>query len=104
MPGIIIKEGGLYYPSAINWMWDYCIHLGKFKNGKHEYDLGVYCPCAGDVSFAIVYGNEPGDYISGDIGYTIGTCDREHKLETIKRWEEYKKKRDSGEGDDDSGI
>jgi len=58
------------FPDARLWMFNYCLPLGKYTHpvtGK-KYDLGVYS--AGDnveVSAAIVYGNEPGNYLSGEL-------------------------------------
>ena len=59
----------LYYPEARNWMWTHCEYLGGFKcpDTGDEYDLGVYRAPGGQVSLAIVFGNEPGDYLSGNI-------------------------------------
>lgn len=59
----------MFYPSAIEWMWDYCIFLGSWIDSRGEkYDLGIYIdPRDQKVLAAIVYGNEPGDYYSGDL-------------------------------------
>ena len=44
-------------------MWNYCIYLGPFvASDGTKYDLGIYEDCA-----AIVFGNEPGDYYSGEL-------------------------------------
>ena len=60
-------EKELFYPSALNWMWNYCTWLGKFTDSRgNNYDLGVFID-DDEVSAAIVAGNEPGDYYSGDI-------------------------------------
>ena len=65
-------------------MWDYCVYLGPFtdSNGKN-YDLGIHVAsqCA-----AIVYGNQEGNYISGELNKVI-TSDyiSEHYSETFKR-------------------
>lgn len=77
-----------YYPDAINWMWNYCIPLGKFEVKDTKYDLGVYINPSGEVSHAIVYGNEPGEYLSGEIDYFIegDLCE-----ENIRRYNEYLK-------------
>ena len=70
-----INLDDFYYPSAINWMWDYCIPLGKFTDSKgNNYDLGIHIvedvfngkPYR-EVSAAIVNGNESGDYYSGNL-------------------------------------
>lgn len=53
----------LFYPSAIDWMWDYCIYLGPFiASDGSKFDLGIHKDAA-----AIVHGNEPGDYYSGEL-------------------------------------
>lgn len=63
----------LHYPSAIEWMWDYCLFLGKFTDGEgNNYDLGVHYAGFKDFakfSLAIVCGNEPGNYSSGHMNY-----------------------------------
>lgn len=63
-----LNPDDFYYPNAINWMWNYCIPLGKYiSEGGIKYDLGVCESPTGEVSYAIVYSNNPGDYISGEI-------------------------------------
>lgn len=64
----------LYYPSAIDWMWDYCIYLGPYTDSDgNKYDLGVYVRKGysnfpdHSVSLAAVYGNESGQYLSGPL-------------------------------------
>jgi len=57
----------LFYPSAVEWMWSYCTYLGPFTDSKGcNYDLGIFMddiePCA-----AIVYGDVPGQYMSGSV-------------------------------------
>lgn len=53
----------LFFPSATNWMWNYCIYLGPFiASDGSKYDLGIHKDSA-----AIVFGNEPGDYYSGEL-------------------------------------
>lgn len=67
----VLDNVDLYYPGARGWMWDYCVYLGGYtdSSGK-EYDLGIYVhPCEYSkkgVSAAIVYGNNEGDYLSGE--------------------------------------
>lgn len=53
----------LFYPTAAKWMWDYCTYLGPFvaSNGE-KFDLGIHKDSA-----AIVYGDNPGDYYSGEL-------------------------------------
>ena len=61
----------LFYPEAKDWMWNYCLFLGKFTDSKGiNYDLGVHFngnPYANYFSLAIVFSNNPGDYLSGDM-------------------------------------
>lgn len=59
----------LYYPSAIEWMWNYCHYLGPFTDSRgNNYDLGIYIDKSdGHYSGAIVFGNTPGDYYSGQL-------------------------------------
>ena len=65
----------LFYPQAIEWMWNYCIPLGKFTDSKgNNYDLGIHIledningrPYK-EISAAIVCSNNPGDYYSGEL-------------------------------------
>lgn len=79
----------LFYPSAIEWMWNYCIYLGPFVSSDGtKYDLGIHlnkhgrCPSA-----AIVYGDTPGNYKSGELnefGFS-GGANQEAYEETRKR-------------------
>lgn len=83
----IISSAKLFYPSAREWMWDYCIYLGSFTDSYgRNYDLGIH-----EKSAAIVFGNTPGDYSSGDLDYEFlidhGRQPRECYAETIKRAE-----------------
>lgn len=61
-------EKSLFYPSAIEWMWNYCIFLGSYisKDGT-KYDLGIFIHPSGSVSAAIVYGDVAGNYYSGEL-------------------------------------
>jgi len=59
-----------FFPNADNWMWGYCEFLGKYISEKgDEYDLGILVDSEAillnEYSFAIVYDNIPGSYISG---------------------------------------
>lgn len=64
---MILKGAKLYYPSARDWMWNYCVYLGSFTDSEGKlFDLGIYLNQE-TSSAAIVYGNEPGDYYSGDL-------------------------------------
>lgn len=58
-----------FFPEADEWMWNYCTYLGSgIYNGKEKLDLGVHVSSEkGNVSFAIVYGPEGGQYASGPI-------------------------------------
>jgi hypothetical protein len=66
-----------FYPSADEWMWSYCIFLGKFVDSKgNKWDLGVHIESSDIFDFyrlsaAIVHGNESGDYYSGDINENV---------------------------------
>jgi len=68
----LLNGAPLYYPSAKEWMWDYCIYLGPFTDSKgYNYDLGIYIDHNEEMqmtfySNATVYGNEAGEYKSGD--------------------------------------
>ena len=76
-------------------MWDYCIPLGPFiSDDGRKYDLGAYIDKKyNKFSFAIVYGKEDSEYISGDVfdlnhefgGWSGG----DYRTETIKRYKEY---------------
>jgi len=65
----LLANVDLNYPSAREWMWDYCMYLGPYTDDKgHKYDLGVWIGGHDTgASGAIVYGNEPGNYLSGDL-------------------------------------
>lgn len=65
----LLTGAPLFYPKAKQWMWDYCIYLGPYTDSEGEnYDLGIWMGRSGKMpSAAIVYGNEPGMYISGEL-------------------------------------
>lgn len=69
---MLLNNAPLYYPSAREWMWNYCIYLGPFTDSKgHNYDLGIYIDINTELQYyhisnASVYGNTPGEYLSGD--------------------------------------
>lgn len=64
----LLKNVKLNYPQAKSWMWNYCIYLGGFvASDGSKYDLGIHINENGSISAAIVYGDNPGDYISGDL-------------------------------------
>jgi len=79
-----------YYPSADEWMWDYCTFLGSFEDSKGDkYDLGILLDNGNNSlieewSLAVVYGNEPGNYISGG-PRMHNNSPHEFAQETIKR-------------------
>lgn len=68
-------------------MWDYCVYLGPFTDSKgNNFDLGVFMgdyEAFGHASAAIVYGNEPGNYLSGAL--KRGEEKMEHYTETWNR-------------------
>ena len=62
-----------FYWGKDHQMWNYCIPLGPFisENGA-KYDLGAYVVKKyNEFSFAIVYGEEDWEYISGDVDFWI---------------------------------
>lgn len=75
---MLLSNAPLYYPSAREWMWNYCIYLGPFTDSNGEnYDLGIHISYEEifknhHYSNATVYGNEAGEYMSGDFfGFEI---------------------------------
>lgn len=93
-----MTELNKFYPSANEWMWNYCIFLGKFTDKKgRNYDLGIYMTFTFDkeldyknCSGAIVHGNEAGDYASGDMSYSTDRWNNnpsffQKYIETFKR-------------------
>lgn len=84
----------LFYPQAIDWMWDYCLNLGKFTDSKGvNYDLGVHFNgeelTTHQFSLAIVHSNNPGDYNSGDMNYNSHISEKKDSktfLEQYKEW------------------
>jgi hypothetical protein len=86
----ILNNAPLYYPSAKEWMWNYCIYLGPFTNSRgNNYDLGIYInhDSIFEYSNATVYGNEPGQYSSGVI-YPMIDFDNEISQEVLRRAKE----------------
>jgi len=65
-PETILVNAPLWWPTAREWMWSYCIYLGGYvgENG-HKYDLGIYMGGKRGNSMAIVTGPNDGDYLSG---------------------------------------
>ena len=80
----------LFYPSAREWMWNYCMYLGPYTDSKGtNFDLGVYFKNGKVNSFAIVDGNNPGDYFSGDFrDFDRGSYRRECYTEAARRIKE----------------
>lgn len=74
-------EVPLYWPNAINWMWDQAIFMGSYKD-KHgdEYDLGVIKNSEGTVLIAVA-GNRFGNYDSFNAIEGVSDC----RDECIKR-------------------
>jgi hypothetical protein len=89
MENSLLSGVTLFYPSAREWMWDYCIYLGAFTTSNgHEYDLGIRIGSESKgVSAAIVYGDTIGNYISGDLDHFghDGGISQEYYDETRKR-------------------
>ena len=76
-----------HFPEAAEWMWNYCVFLGKFTDSKGvNYDLGIFTGEKPYISAAIVYGNEPGKYLSGRLNMHKDDW-FEHYAETSKRAE-----------------
>lgn len=80
-----------HFPEADGWMWNYCEFLGSYTAPSGlKYDLGLWlggtsrCDSNGGVnpSYAIVYSNVPGSYISGPVSYRDTDP---QQLETIRR-------------------
>lgn len=84
----LLNGAPLYYPSAKEWMWTYCIYLGPFTDSKgHNYDLGIYInrDSVFEISDATVYGNEPGEYMSGPLDRPEYVSMSETKQEVLRR-------------------
>ena len=67
----------LHYNSAKEWMWDYCLFLGKFTDSKgRNYDIGIHfngenCDLDYKYSDATVYEDNPGSYSSGFMNHNM---------------------------------
>ena len=93
-------------------IWTYCLNLGEFTDPKgKEWELGVYVhprqssrPHTREISFAIVYGPEPHQYISGAVKHPLDrmarskagiVCERstsaDAQEETLRRLAEHSK-------------
>ena len=86
-----------------------CIPLGQFINESgHKFDLGVWEDVRyGNPSFAIVYGSEGSQYISGELSVYArsGALEANSELndylnETVKRYNKYLK--DKGENNENN--
>lgn len=89
----LLHNAPLYYPSAKEWMWEYCIYLGPFTDSKGKnYDLGMHIDndSVFEISDATVYGNEPGEYMSGPLDRLEYVAMSETKQEVIRRAKELK--------------
>ena len=75
----------LHWGGGREWMWNYCVYLGGYTRVDGAvFDLGVYLGGARGATFAIVYGPEDGEYISGPCNsYYAG--EEEVRKETVKR-------------------
>lgn len=94
----VLQGAPLFYPSAREWMWQYCIYLGPFTDSrKNNYDLGIYIedPSSTDrYSNASVYGDSPGSYLSGDFfdsEITQEVCRRANYLGIVKEGSKWHK-------------
>jgi len=81
-----------------------CIQLGKFiTESEHKLDLGIWLnPSNGNPSFAIVYGDEVHQYMSGTLSQysKSGAIEADNPKndyfnETIKRYNEYLKNKET---------
>jgi hypothetical protein len=88
----LLNAAPLYYPSAKEWMWNYCIYLGPFTDSRgNNYDLGIYINHNSflEYSNATVYGDEPGNYLSGLLYPTLD-FNNEVTNEVVRRAKELK--------------
>ena len=85
-----------------------CIPLGQFvtidkdSKRKHKIDLGVWLnPNNGNPSFAIVFGKEDNQYISGSLSHHLELDKHapinDYFLETIKRYNKHLKEKKDDE-------
>jgi hypothetical protein len=87
MENNLLHGAPLYYPSAKEWMWTYCIYLGPYTDSRGKnYDLGIHINHDSflEYSNATVYGDEPGNYSSGVI-YPMIDFDNEISQEVVRR-------------------
>jgi hypothetical protein len=86
----LLNGAPLYYPSAKEWMWNYCVYLGPYTDKVgNNYDLGIYINTDSffEYSNASVYGDEPGNYLSGVL-YPMIDFDNEVSQEVLRRAKE----------------
>ena len=84
---MILANAPLFYPSAREWMWNYCIYLGPFTDSKgRNYDLGIFIDDE-QMSNATVFGNTPGQYSSGEF-FPILSFNNEVTREVLRRAKE----------------
>lgn len=84
---MILSNIKLNYPSAREWMWNYCLYLGPYTSSQgNKYDLGAHYD-GNCWSAAIVFGDEPGDYLSGDFDIPRNSSRKEIYTEVESRLE-----------------
>lgn len=90
---MVLANIKLFYPSAREWMWNYCVYLGSFTNSEGKnFDLGIFEDNIRTMA-TIVYGNKEGEYKSGILdAFRLDDPDYNHVtneiyIETIKRAE-----------------
>ena len=91
-----MSETMKFYHGKNHDMWTKgCIPLGQFvTEGGHKLDLGVWLnPNNGNPSFAIVFGKEGNQYISGSLSHHLKLDKHapinDYFLETIKRYNKH---------------
>jgi len=90
----------MYHHGEDHNIWTYCVHLGPYTHDGINYDLGIYEEGILGPSFAIVTGEEPHEYISGEVSCVMrgvrdsGSPRNPVYEETIKRYEEYKQQQE----------
>lgn len=86
---MLLTNAPLHFPEAREWMWDYCIYLGPFtSSADRHYDLGIHInKDIGGISMAVVYGDVPGNYISGPLKLLANASSDHNEMvrELIKR-------------------
>lgn len=86
----LLNNAPLHYPSAIEWMWNYCIYLGPFTCSEgHNYDLGIYIDINKEIDYysvsnASVYGDTPGNYLSGVFTADESYCEAIRRAKLLK--------------------